>query len=371
MLTYINYKWSERLLFLGDINLGERNWTLINKCNAITLNGLTCCNLEGPICDFVELKSKPPAKIGSHVYNGNTTLHILKMLNVGICNLANNHIMDLGPKGLSYTMKTLSEQCIAHLGAGETENDAYTPKIVSINGNRIALLGASEAEWGIGMEQNDFPGCAWALSRKLDKAIKKERSNGARVIVQIHGGVEEELLPLPEWRSRARELIDCGATLVIMHHSHIIQGYERYLDGLIFYSLGNFLFPAQTMTVDWRRSIAVEVNFNSNAQLNVLVHGISFQAKNDTLLIEDCSESLEDLQQRSLLLKIDFYRDAINDSCERLYLNRYYNYGRTAGGEISVDSLMMTIHNMRFESHRWCAIRGIKRVLQKNGIETF
>ena len=40
----------------------------------------------------------------------------------------------------------------------------------------------------------------------------------------------------------AHAAIDAGANLVIGHHPHVPQGLEAYGYGLIFYSLGNFVF---------------------------------------------------------------------------------------------------------------------------------
>ena len=37
-------------------------------------------------------------------------------------------------------------------------------------------------------------------------------------------------------------MIDAGALLVLGHHPHTLQGWERYRGGLIAYSLGNFVF---------------------------------------------------------------------------------------------------------------------------------
>jgi len=36
--------------------------------------------------------------------------------------------------------------------------------------------------------------------------------------------------------------IEAGADLVIGHHPHVVQPYEKYKNGWIFYSLGNFVF---------------------------------------------------------------------------------------------------------------------------------
>lgn len=41
-------------------------------------------------------------------------------------------------------------------------------------------------------------------------------------------------------RNMAYRLIDAGADIIVGHHSHVIQPYEKYKAGHIFYSLGNF-----------------------------------------------------------------------------------------------------------------------------------
>ena len=41
----------------------------------------------------------------------------------------------------------------------------------------------------------------------------------------------------------AHKIIDAGAQIIIGHHPHIVQGFERYNNGVIFYSIGNFFFP--------------------------------------------------------------------------------------------------------------------------------
>ena len=62
--------------------------------------------------------------------------------------------------------------------------------------------------------------------------------------------------PIPEDRNIAKGLIDAGASLVVGHHPHVIQGYEKYKNGLILYSLGNFIFPEQTkpQSLRWNKN---------------------------------------------------------------------------------------------------------------------
>ncbi|MFH1761284.1 MAG: CapA family protein, partial [bacterium] len=56
-------------------------------------------------------------------------------------------------------------------------------------------------------------------------------------------GVEGKHFPLPFQRDLAHRIIDDGALLVLGHHPHVMQGIERYKNGVIVYSLGNFFFP--------------------------------------------------------------------------------------------------------------------------------
>ena len=50
----------------------------------------------------------------------------------------------------------------------------------------------------------------------------------------------------------AHELIENGVSVIIGHHPHVVQGFEQYKNGLIFYSLGNFIYDP------WSERIFVE-----------------------------------------------------------------------------------------------------------------
>ncbi|HEB46771.1 MAG TPA: CapA family protein, partial [Candidatus Nealsonbacteria bacterium] len=58
----------------------------------------------------------------------------------------------------------------------------------------------------------------------------------------MHFGEEYKSQPTSEQKYFARLAIDTGADLIIGHHPHVVQEIERYKDGYIAYSLGNFIF---------------------------------------------------------------------------------------------------------------------------------
>ena len=57
-----------------------------------------------------------------------------------------------------------------------------------------------------------------------------------------HWGYEYSFYPLPYQMRSARQMIDAGASVILGHGPHYPQGIERYRDGRIVYSLGNFIF---------------------------------------------------------------------------------------------------------------------------------
>lgn len=74
-------------------------------------------------------------------------------------------------------------------------------------------------------------------------------------IVQLHGGFQYRAAPSRGVIDAARHAIDAGADLVVAHHPHVLGGFEFYGDGLILWSLGNFVFD-QELFVTYRSAFA-------------------------------------------------------------------------------------------------------------------
>ena len=75
----------------------------------------------------------------------------------------------------------------------------------------------------------------------------------------MHAGMEYWTAVHPIQTSFARAAIDAGATVVLGHHPHVVQPVEQYKGGVIFYSLGNFVFDQQPRGTN--RGILAEIIF--------------------------------------------------------------------------------------------------------------
>ena len=121
--------------------------------------------------------------------------------------------------------------------------------VVTRNGLRIAFLSYVDVpiEWrGFDTRQWEAtagtPGVAWLNVDQVQADVRAARPVADLVVVLMHFGHENEYTPNETQRAQARAAIDAGAALVIGHHPHVLQPAEWYGNGLIVYSLGNFVF---------------------------------------------------------------------------------------------------------------------------------
>ena len=163
---------------------------------------------------------------------------------IDLVSLGNNHTADFGTEGIADTLAALDGVGVRHVGAGLDENAARSPAFIEAEGLRIALLSYTD------ILRNTFagpgtPGVALATEEAIAADVGETRSQADVVIVLLHTGTEYTTAPNRTQRALARAAIDAGALLVLGHHPHVLQGWERYGDGLIVYSLGNFVFDLE------------------------------------------------------------------------------------------------------------------------------
>lgn len=164
-----------------------------------------------------------------------------------LVSLANNHVLDYGPLALEDTLAALAASDIQAVGAGLDEAEAYSPVIFEINGLRIAFLAFTDVStidydylaWEAGPEQ---PGIAWAHAERIEAGVRAAKAEADLVVVLFHNGYEIVQKVSGLQQSVAHLAIDSGADLVIGSHPHVLQRIETYGDGLIVYSMGNFVF---------------------------------------------------------------------------------------------------------------------------------
>lgn len=247
-----------KILFFSDLVPTENNYHLFKENSFSSICGdelfssmkdasLNVINLECPFYDGAQRIDK----CGPTLVAPQKCVNALSSIPHPLFLLANNHILDCGKDGLDSTISLLDEKNIPHIGAGENKAEASKPFCFGDD----VIMNVCEHEFSInetGATANAFVEC------ELYSAISSLKNEGKKVIIVYHGGREYYPYPTPRLYERCHKMIDCGATLVLVEHIHIVGEMEKYHHGTIVYGLGNFVFNLDVKSPSWKRGIAVE-----------------------------------------------------------------------------------------------------------------
>ncbi|MES1261904.1 MAG: CapA family protein [Acidobacteriota bacterium] len=194
----------------------------------------------------------------------------LKAAGIDIVSTANNHARDCGGYGIGYTLQWLAENGIASVGTAPTGALAHQGTVLTRNGLRFGFLAYAQDQANGNYKDLDERICDMDVARmQQDVAAMKSRADV--IAVSMHGGVEYWTRVHPLQTKFARAAIDAGARVVAGHHPHVVQRWERYGEGVIFYSLGNLVFD-QFDRKATREGLLAEVVFSGTeiARVNAI-----------------------------------------------------------------------------------------------------
>ncbi len=168
----------------------------------------------------------------------------LSFSNFGVLSLANNHIWDYGTEALLDTLKILKENNIFPVGVGEDFEKANALVIKEVKNAKIGFLAFTDLYPSSLEAGNNYPGISnFNLDRIIGHISDIKASNAVDLLfISLHWGEEYREVAGEKQKEIAKKLIDAGADVVVGHHPHVVQEFEEYKNGLIFYSLGNFIF---------------------------------------------------------------------------------------------------------------------------------
>ncbi len=264
------------LLFVGDVMLargvefytereagGDFRFPFARASSTLRAADLTVGNLEHPVSargknqgSQYSLRAKPEALAG------------LADAGFDVVSLANNHIWDWGTDALSDTFLHLDAAGIRFVGAGMNESEANRPLIMELKGNSIVFVGWTNL-YPEGLEaKGDEPGISRFREDEAAAQVSNLAATNDIVVVLIHFGDEYKTNANEVQKKIARALVDAGADLVVGHHPHVVEEVERYREGWIAYSLGNFVFD-QGFSEETMRGLALRVAVKDGRVENV------------------------------------------------------------------------------------------------------
>lgn len=172
-----------------------------------------------------------------------------EMLELGfdVFNIATNHSVDCGEKGLISAINFWKSKNAITCGAYLNRDDYSSIPMHEVNGVKIAYLGFTESTNGLSLPSDSEVILVRASEEtRLQQRIIDAKAVADVVVVSAHWGNEYTHEPTDSQRQLAEKLASWGADVIIGTHPHVIQPVEYITnaDGsqtLVAYSLGNFI----------------------------------------------------------------------------------------------------------------------------------
>ncbi len=265
----------------------------------------------------------------------------LKKLGVTDVALSNNHVFDFGIKGLRDTTDNLDRVGIPYTGIGENDTDSRKIYYIEEQGKKIAVVNVCEHEYSYALP--DRIGANPYDPYLTMQDIREAKKNADHVIVLYHGGKEHCRYPSPRLRNLCREMVLCGADVVLTQHSHCIGCYEEFESGHILYGQGNFHFCWDGHGESWYTGLLVELTIDKKVDIRF----IPFEIKEVGLELakgEKYDEIMDAFYDRNEELKNGNWKEGWHAFCEKS-ANMYKN---AANG---VDAPDRFAHYLDCEAH--------------------
>ena len=205
---------------------------------------LNMVNLESAVTDGTcpEPQNKP------YIFDAPASaVTALKSAGISLVTEGNDHGFDCGPQGLSQNLTIASQDGYPIIGIGTTAAQAFAPHRVTVDGQRIAIIAATQviadnlvSTWTAGPAQ---PGVASAIDpTELVREVQQVRPTADTVIVYLHWGTETQTCPNPQQEPLAQQLVRAGADVVVGSGTHVLLGGGYLGRAYVDYGLGNLAF---------------------------------------------------------------------------------------------------------------------------------
>jgi poly-gamma-glutamate capsule biosynthesis protein CapA/YwtB (metallophosphatase superfamily) len=215
----------------------ERVKSRIQSADIAVINQETVLASEvAPISGYPLFNS--PTEVGDELVN----------LGFDVINHANNHLLDMGEKGIKATLDYWDTKPVTVVGAYRNKEDLQNIRIVESKGIKTAHIGITEMTNGLYLPKDSDYQIIYASDTDLIKSlIQKAKSMADVVVVSVHWGNEDTYTLTEKQKTLAQQMVDWGADIIFGNHPHVVQQLTlltRESDGAkcpVIYALGNFI----------------------------------------------------------------------------------------------------------------------------------
>jgi len=205
-------------------------------------------------------------KLQPTVTNTGSILDTLPLADINVACLANNHMLDAGEKGATYTLQALKRCNFQLVGAGINHQEASAPLIIEVKDKKIGILNYNLIGWrkfGLFIDpfaaDHNTAGVNHGNPRQIVHDVEVLRSTVDYIIIILHAGKQLRKTLSPKENQFFQSLnVDC----VIVHHPHISQT----ISSSNVFSVGDFLFLYPEVLPNRRESKILLINLDNTIE---------------------------------------------------------------------------------------------------------
>jgi len=234
----------------GEANGTAYDFTGVFAAVAPVIRGadLAICHLETPVAPPEgPFRGYPSFAVQPQI------VHALADAGYDSCSTASNHSFDDGFDGLVRTLDTLDAAGVAHTGTSRSAAQRDVPRIVEVHGVRVAQLSWTYGLNGIALPPaqewsvNVFDAARADVTGMLEEAARARQAGAEVVIASVHCCTEYDHDPSDAQLTVAQALLASpDIDLVLGHHAHVVQPFERIAGKWVAYGLGNHVAQQNT-----------------------------------------------------------------------------------------------------------------------------
>jgi poly-gamma-glutamate synthesis protein (capsule biosynthesis protein) len=234
----------------------------------------------------------------------------LKYAGFNVLSIANNHALEYGSLPLLETIELLENSGVMCIGLTNSNLKYNQPRFRDCNNTRLAFLAYCLVNDPTAYTTTDD-------ADEIYTEIKNAKTQADAVIVSMHWGDEYIQRPSVSQIEMAHKMVDSGASLILGHHPHVVQGVEKYKNALIAYSLGNFVFDMDYIPKT-RNSFILECSLSKNGGVQEYkIHPVYINDNFQPVPLQnsDKEKALENMDYLSSLIRNrdDAYAQSYNE----------------------------------------------------------
>ena len=187
-----------------------------------------------------------------------------------LCSTASNHSLDDGTDGLIRTLDALDAAGIAATGTYRSQAESVQPRIVDVGGIPVGHVAATFSLNGVPLPA----GREWSVDvvavpdvDGMLTSAARARAAGAEVVVaSLHCCLEYRHDPTGAQVAAVRALLASpDVDLVLGHHAHVVQPFEKIAGEWAAYGLGNHIAEHATRGYPTEDSVLARFTFTRGA----------------------------------------------------------------------------------------------------------